>query len=313
MRLHSKLSAEIKAMIIILFILIVSILLWIKSSSLANTLLAAITAAATAAMAIMIKELDLTLKHLRYQSLQSVYQYFDNSKFKSFIDNLDKQLKNIENEKISNNLYILLINCINNINEKNISKICKCIENKIWKYIRYYTITLNKVGYLLYKDFIDDQYLAEEFGGLIVRAYSRLRPLLVAARNCAEPSEKPWYMRRFAIFLYKVMENRLSKGEFREHFRKWLTVDSTPITYYYALIYNKCEVNPEYCKHFCPACHNGAIVKNPETMLDLIIEGKCSLAPDSWFESNLRKSLRKYGVRLKPMNFPEECSLPNNN
>ncbi len=316
-----------KAILIITIIIVVGIITWLKSASLAETLLSAITAAATAAMAIMIKELDITLQHLRFQSLQRVYEEIDKSEFKSAIEELLKAIEiALESHSSSltsrdtksddsDNIFKFVLDSMDNakIRQKGWKQFCKEVMPKVKDKVRNPSIVLNKVGFLLYKDFIDEDYLIEEFGGLIMRAFAIMRPLLVIMRNCSEPLDRPWFSRRFALYLYRIVESKLSKSDYRDHIRNWLSLfakNDKNIIDLYIKLYTKCIHNigdKRICEEFCPVC-------NPEykdsrsrfNLLDKLINGECTLTPPRWFDNKLKSKLRKKGISL-PKHITTYC------
>jgi hypothetical protein len=183
---------ELMALSIAMTIIIAGILTWIRSESLANTFLAAISAAATAAAAIMIKEIDIGLKQLRFEALDKAYGALDKREFKESVEKICNSYSQ------SRGSFEALQKCLEYYaggNSEN-SYTSRAIE-----LVRRPSIELNKTGYLIYKGFLDHRYLAEEFGGLVVRAFACMRPFLICLRNVSEGlRDKRWFMRRFALF-----------------------------------------------------------------------------------------------------------------
>ena len=180
-------------------IIAASVAAWLYSESLANTLLAAVSAAATTATAIMVKELEIAVKQLRFEAVKEAYGNLDNREFK---DTVEKKICPWLKENLDQ---VDWLTC-----SKHGEKAGKTWE-EIKQATRYASISLNKTGFLVYMEFIDPKPLAEELGGLILRSFTCLRPLLVCMRNTSEPPTQPWFMRRFALLLTLYTEHYLAK------------------------------------------------------------------------------------------------------
>ena len=201
---------EMGALILAAIIIAVGLAAWSLSESLANTLLASISAAATAAAAVMIKEIDIGLRQLRFEALSRAYEALDRDEFKREVQilcDMDKttlpSLKScLSGETLTEN------------KEQRGSSVAEAV-----RLVRRPSIELNKAGYLIYKGFLDYRYLAEEFGGFVIRAFACMRPLLICIRNNSEDPSEPWFMRRFALLAVAASECFVKKNK---HWRNYL-------------------------------------------------------------------------------------------
>ncbi|EEB73858.1 hypothetical protein [Thermococcus sp. AM4] len=192
---HVKLIALISSVMI----LIISTIAWslTKNFDATNVVLTAITTIATVIMAVTIYQLDLTLQQLRFDALNKTYEFLSND-IKQDLNIISQWAK----EKRSPDEIF---------SGKD--------HDKNWQIVRFVSVAFNKVGYYVYKGFIDETFIQEEFGGLVVRSFIAIRPYLEYIRNKSEPEDKPWFMRRFYLMIVVVCENYLRKN-FPEYLKR---------------------------------------------------------------------------------------------
>jgi len=183
---------EAVATLLAALIVLIGLSAWHWSTSLADTFLAAVSAAATAAAAVMIKEVSIGIRQLRFEALNRAYEALDSPRLKESVDRLSR----LEKE-----YFHALTLCLSG---RDISHAARLVRRP--------SIELNKAGYLVYRGFLDAQCLAEEFGGFVVKAFAYMRPLLICLRNSVEDPAEPWFMRRFALLAYVAAESYLAKN-----------------------------------------------------------------------------------------------------
>ncbi|WP_048148087.1 hypothetical protein [Palaeococcus ferrophilus] len=174
---------------------------WITTKDL-NLTLAILTLASTIAtviMAITIYELDIAIKELNFEAIFATYNLMD--------DKLKRQLKEIKSWR-SNNI--------------SVEKFLRDAEKK--KTVQEASRTLNQVGYFVYKEFVGDWFIQEQYAGLILDSFLAMKPYLKALRDASEcdkdnldKEEKesckksPWFMRRFYLLLVIISYEYLSR------------------------------------------------------------------------------------------------------
>ncbi|WP_240912154.1 MULTISPECIES: hypothetical protein [unclassified Thermococcus] len=104
-------------------------------------------------------------------------------------------------------------------------------KEKVQK-VRNASKTLNRVGYFVYRNFVGEWFVQEQFGGLILESFLAMKPYLEALRiqsECAEKGDEecvkqPWFMRRFYLLIvvisYKYMAEEFEQ-QCRELFKKY--------------------------------------------------------------------------------------------
>ncbi len=283
-------------------IIATSIAAWLYSESLANTLLAAVSAAATTATAIMVKELEIAVKQLRFEAVKEAYSNLDNREFK---DTVEKKICTWLEENLDQ---VDWLTC-----SKHGEKAGKTWE-EIRQATRYASISLNKTGFLVYMEFIDPKPLAEELGGLILRSFTCLRPLLVCMRNTSEPPTQPWFMRRFALLLTLYTEHYLAK-QWRQYLQE--TLQWKDALKHNIEAYKKCierakteKTAAKHCLDYLPAAPKQVLhqveklVQEGETeeaaslIAECIAERKCSLVWRDWLHRDILAKAKK--LRIKP-------------
>jgi len=182
-------------------ILMISTIAWFltKNFDATNVVLTAITTIATVIMAVTIYQLDLTLQQLRFEALNKAYDFLSND-IKADLNVIGEWAKEgkTPEEVFSGDT-----------------------KNENWNKVRFVSVAFNKVGYYVYKGFLDERFIQEEFGGLVVRSFVAIRPYLKYMREQSEPKNKPWFMRRFYLLIVVVCEQYLrDREEFREYLRK---------------------------------------------------------------------------------------------
>jgi hypothetical protein len=164
-----------------------------------NVVLTAITTIATVIMAVTIYQLDLTLQQLRFEALNKVYDFLSNDVKRDLndISNWARERRKPEDVFIWDS------------------------SGENWGKVRFVSVAFNKIGYYVYKGFLDEEFIQEEFGGLVVRSFVAIRPYLQYMREKSEPKDKPWFMRRFYLLVVIVCEQYLrEKKEFKEYLEK---------------------------------------------------------------------------------------------
>ncbi|AIF70363.1 hypothetical protein PAP_09945 [Palaeococcus pacificus DY20341] len=159
-----------------------------------DILLTAASTIATVVMAITIYQLDLTLKQLRFEALNRVYDILNNDIKEELNTIFEWAKKDMRAEEILGDT------------KSNDNSIKKNIDA-----VRYVSVAFNKVGYYVYKDFIDVSFIQEELGGLVVKSFLAIKPYLSYMRNQNESPEEPWFMRRFYLMITVACESYLKK------------------------------------------------------------------------------------------------------
>ena len=284
-------------------IIAISIAAWLYSESLANTLLAAISAAATTATAIMVKELEIAVKQLRFEAVKEAYNNLDNKEFK---DTVEKKICPWLKDNLDQ---IDWLSCNIHGDKK---------TQKAWEEAkqaaRYASISLNKTGFLVYMDFIDPKPLAEELGGLILRSFACLRPLLVCMRNTSEPPSQPWFMRRFALLLALYTEHYLAK-QWRLYLQEtlqWRDALRLNIEAYSYCITQAGNTDKHRCLDYLPAApsqvieeinqvihQEGGTERATNKLAQCIAARRCSLVWRNWLHEDILAKAKK--LRVKPL------------
>ncbi|UXD22170.1 hypothetical protein IPA_02285 [Ignicoccus pacificus DSM 13166] len=254
------------------------IALWRSSPSLADVVMGTITAAATVAMAIMVKELDISLKQMKFEALIKVYDIFN---FQEHKKNVDRACKYYSHE--------LLVDCLKG-------------NLDVTSFIRGASAEMNRVGYLTYRGFIDFDYIYDMFGGYIVYSFLCMRPLLICVRNTIE-KEGPWFTRKFLLAMYKILEEMLRKRrkDYLENIlRREYNGESLVMRQLRA--YLKCvEVGRSDCKDFLPYCIemnleellSGDLKSAEERIIRGVLDGKCSMVDPKWLEKDLLRFVKR--------------------
>ncbi|ASJ03167.1 hypothetical protein A3L09_07820 [Thermococcus profundus] len=163
-----------------------------------NSTLIVLTLASTIAtvmMAVTIYELDIAIKELNFEAVSATYGMMDES--------LKDKLRKIRSWWDQEN-----------------GKMCLPVEefmkdNEKRKIVGEASKILNRVGYFVYREFVGDWFIQEQYGGLILDSFLAMRPYLKALRDEAEcregegsENEKctngPWFIRRFYLLLVVI-------------------------------------------------------------------------------------------------------------
>ncbi len=181
-------TSKLMAISAIILVLAVVALTWIISTdiNIIKLILALVTATSTVIMAITIYQLDITLQQLRFDALNKTYDF------------LSRDIKED-------------LNYINNWRKKGkkANEICRIQAN--CDKVRYVSIAFNRIGYYVYKGFLDPSFIQEVFGGFPIRSFIAIRPYLEYMRNLNEPKDKPWLMRRFYLLIVILCEEYYKK------------------------------------------------------------------------------------------------------
>ncbi|ASJ00958.1 hypothetical protein [Thermococcus gorgonarius] len=177
------------------FLIIISTgIVWLITADI-NITLAVLTLASTIAtvmMAVTIYELDIAIKELNFETVSKTYEMMD--------EKLKKQLGEIKSWKL-----------------KKLSVEEFLRDSEKTKTVREASKTLNRIGYFVYREFIGDWFIQEQYAGLVLDSFLAMKEYLKALRDSAEcekdglgNNEKeackkgPWFMRRFYLLLVVI-------------------------------------------------------------------------------------------------------------
>jgi len=169
-------------------VLVSSLMIWyfVNDINIVEIGLGGITTIATVVLAMTIYQLDITLKQLRFDSLNHIYSLLH----KDVKKDLEDITKWAEKRKPAD-------------------KVMKNPKN--WDKVRFVSIAFNRIGYYVYRNFIEEDFIQEEFGGLVILSFIAIRPYLQYMRESSEPRDKPWLMRRFYLLIVIVCEKYLKE------------------------------------------------------------------------------------------------------
>jgi len=155
--------------------------------------LTGITTIATVILAMTVYQLDITLKQLRFDSLNRIYDYLHTD--------VKKEIKDIIKWAYK---------------REPADKVMESEEN--WDKVRFVSAIFNRIGYYVYKDFIKENFIQEQFAGLVIRSFVAIRPYLQYMRSRSEPANKPWLMRRFYLLIVVICEKYIrEKLEYNDY------------------------------------------------------------------------------------------------
>lgn len=179
----------------------------LNSPNLANLFIGALSTGATIVVAVSIRQLELGVRHLRLDTLNFVYQLLDKDSFKQEIHDLIRQISNE----------------IRSINEPVEEKLSK--EERLLKVAKI-SATFNRVGYFVYKEYLEVEYVADLFGLLILKSFLAFKPYLEELRYREEGPDGPWFFRRYYLLLVVALEKVFYENpDFRSLlenlYRKW--------------------------------------------------------------------------------------------
>ncbi|NJE48387.1 hypothetical protein E3E30_02180 [Thermococcus sp. 9N3] len=188
-----------------------------------NTTIVILTLASTLAtvmMAVTIYELDIALKELNFEAVSAVYEMMD-EKVKGDITKIRKWHQE-DSEKG-------LISKGDEVKEEFYREFFR--DNEKVKTVSDASRVLNRIGYFVYRDFVGDWFIQEQYAGLILDSFLAMKPYLKALRNrreCGDEDEKsekegckngPWFLRRFYLLLVVISYDYLCR-EFQENCEK---------------------------------------------------------------------------------------------
>ncbi|WP_428721650.1 DUF4760 domain-containing protein [Thermus sp.] len=193
----------------------------LNSSSFANLFIGALSTGATIVVAVSIRQLELGVRHLRLDTLNFVYQLLDRDSFKQEIHDLIRQISS-EIQSIS----------IKEPKEKESSKEEEEEEERLLKEeerllkVAKISATFDRVGYFVYKGYLEAEYIADLFGFLILRSFLAFKPYLEKLRYREEGPDGPWFFRRYYLLLVVTLEKVLYENpDFRplleNLYKKW--------------------------------------------------------------------------------------------
>jgi hypothetical protein len=193
-------SIKAVALISAILIFIATVATWAFTRDVNSTLVVLTLAStiATVMMAVTIYELDIAIKELNFEAVSATYSMMDDS----LKDKLRKirswwQLKEGGKRGLS------------------VGEFLK--DNEKRKIVSEASKTLNRVGYFVYRGFVGDWFIKEQYAGLILDSFLAMRPYLKALRDESECKSNedgndkrgqchngPWFMRRFYLLLVVI-------------------------------------------------------------------------------------------------------------
>ncbi|WP_297497159.1 hypothetical protein [Thermococcus sp.] len=181
-----------------------------------NMTLAILTLASTIAtviMAVTIYELDIALKELNFEAVSEVYGMM-NRELKENIGKIQGwHMKDLEDGKISKGKLV-------DAAKKEFLR-----DKEKTKAVSAASRVLNRVGYFVYRDFVGDWFIQEQYGGLILDSFLAMKPYLKVLRDereCKDDEEcknASWFLRRFYLLLVVISYHYLCKN-FRKNCEK---------------------------------------------------------------------------------------------
>jgi len=183
---HIRNSPYLKVWLAVLLISLGILYVAVRLNQSGEFIIGALTAGATVFVAVGVRQLELGVRHLQLDTLNFVYQLLDRESFK---EKLHKLIEDIRKN-----------NGDGSQNMKN-----DHVENDIAKI----SATFNRIGYFIYKGYLDINHVAELFGFLILRSFLAFKPYLKKIRQSEEGSEGPWFFRRHYLLLVVALEKIL--------------------------------------------------------------------------------------------------------
>jgi hypothetical protein len=183
---HIRNSPYLKVWLAVLLISLGILYVAVRLNQSGEFIIGALTAGATVFVAVGVRQLELGVRHLQLDTLNFVYQLLDKESFKEKLHKLIEDIRK-NNEDGSQD--------VKNDHVKNdIAKI---------------SATFNRIGYFIYKGYLDIDHVAELFGFLILKSFLAFKPYLEKIRQSEEGSEGPWFFRRYYLLLVVALEKIL--------------------------------------------------------------------------------------------------------
>ncbi|NJE03093.1 hypothetical protein [Thermococcus sp. MV11] len=174
-----------------------------------NTTIVILTLASTLAtvmMAVTIYELDIALKELNFEAVSEVYEMMDEN-LKENISKIKRwHAEDLQAGRISGGVLVGPARGDFLKDEERVKAVSDASR------------VLNRVGYFIYRDFVGDWFIQEQYAGLILESFLAMRPYLKALRDSreCEGNEEcengPWFLRRFYLLLVVISYQYLCKN-----------------------------------------------------------------------------------------------------
>ncbi|WP_157868111.1 hypothetical protein [Pyrococcus abyssi] len=193
---------KVLALISSILIMVATIISWVITQDV-NITLALLTLASTIAtviMAVTIYELDIAIKELNFETVSTIYEMID--------DTLKKQIQEIKSWR-----------------SQGISIEDFLEDQRKRKIVKEASKTLNRIGYFVYREFIGEWFIQEQYAGLILDSYLAMLPYLKAFRDSSECKKRslnekevdickksPWFIRRFYLLLVVISYHYFCKN-----------------------------------------------------------------------------------------------------
>lgn len=161
-----------------------------------QTFFIGLSAIASVIMLMMIKQLNVSIKRLSFQAIDQIYNEFSKEMKSDYHDIINWSREDKNPQEVLNMGY---------------GDAKKISENK--EKLRHVSVALNRAGYSVYKDFINVEYLQEQFGGMIITSFLAMKPYLKYYRDQNEGEDNPvWDMRRYYLLLVVACEKYHKKN-----------------------------------------------------------------------------------------------------
>jgi len=178
---HIRSSPYFKVWLAVLLISLAILYVAVRLNQSGEFIIGALTAGATVFVAVGVRQLELGVRHLQLDTLNFVYQLLDKESFKETLHTLIEDIRK-SNESSSQDM------------KKKIAKI---------------SATFNRIGYFIYKGYLDINHVAELFGFLVLKSFLAFKPHLEMLRQSEEGLEGPWFFRRYYLLLVVALEKIL--------------------------------------------------------------------------------------------------------
>jgi len=187
---HIRNNPYLKVWLAVLLISLGILYLAVRLNQSGQFVIGALTAGATVFVAVGVRQLELGVRHLQLDTLNFVYQLLDKEFFKEKLHKLIEDIRK-NNEDGSQDVKN------DHVNDH--------IKNDIAKI----SATFNRIGYFIYKGYLDINHVAELFGFLILKSFLAFKPYLEKIRQSEEGLEGPWFFRRYYLLLVVALEKIL--------------------------------------------------------------------------------------------------------
>lgn len=204
MKIDYKVWLNVVFVSFVIFLLAFGAKLVGRSESLAQLIVAVIGTGATVFLAIGVRQLELQMQHMRLESLHFIYEMFEDP-FKNDLHELIK---------LSNQMRLCTSEDDSSLGADIKSSAPSSVRGDLEQKIAKITAVFNRIGYYVYRDYLELDYIYDLFGLLILRAFVAFKECLVTIRNKQELPDSPWYFRRHFLLLVVALENRFFRDPF---------------------------------------------------------------------------------------------------